>query len=124
MESYMHRGRPKKQEGDTLSSFLHAPESSLRERYAVTLDKNESLKELARLRRTCEIAAEEINKRIVPDEQKCLMCKKELPLGHKVAMMANLKDDATGIVTTHPICSLNCVREYNKVKMGMSELVK
>lgn len=102
--------------------FISSADAVVRERYARTLDKNEALSELARLRRICEMAAEEINTRLVPDESKCLMCGTELRPGQKVTMMANLKDEASGIVTTHPICSIECVRQYNRKRMGLAQI--
>lgn len=106
----------------TFTSFIHSPDSAIRNRYASELDKNEALAELGRLRRICEMAAEEINSRLVPDESKCMMCGRELSPGQKITMMANVKDDASGIITTHPICSIECVRQYNKRRMGLAQI--
>lgn len=110
--------------GMALSYFLHAPDTVLRDRYAHTLDKNEALKELARLRKICEIAAMEINQRLVPDESKCYICSRELPAGFKVCMMVNVRDDQTGTISTHPLCGIDCVKQWNRKKMGLAELVK
>lgn len=104
------------------TTFLHSPDTLVRARYSSTLDKNEALSELARLRRICEMAAEEINTRLIPDESKCMICGRELAPSQKVCMMANVKDEASGIVTTHPICSLECVRQYNKRRMGLAQV--
>lgn len=108
--------------GPTIDQFMRLPDDQIRHRYATFLNKNEALFELGRLRKISEIASTALNRRLVPDEAHCMICKVPLPIGHKVAMMVNLKDDNTGLITTHPLCSLNCVREYNKFKMGMAAI--
>ena len=115
---------PAGDDGPSLHYFLHAPDSVLRDRYRSGLDKDEALRELARLRKISDIAGTEINQRLVPDERTCLICKTTLPEGRKVTMMINVKDDATGTISTHPLCSIECVKQWNKVKMGLAELVK
>lgn len=108
----------------TLKDFLRTPIMQIRLRYRETLTKTEALEELAKIRAVSTIAAEEINQRLVPDEDECLVCKKILPLGTKVTQMVNVKDTDTGTSQTRVLCSINCVREWNRVKMGLAELVK
>lgn len=112
------------EDGPSLKQFLHASDKDYRERYRATLDKDQALDELARLRSISQIASEEINQRQIPDEDKCMICDKTIPRGMKVTQMVNVKDHASGTVTTKVLCSINCVREYNRNKMGLAELVK
>lgn len=108
----------------SLKQFLNGADKDYRIRYGTTLDKDQALGELARLRAIAQIASEEINQRQIPDEDECMVCKKVIPHGMKVTQMVNVKDYATGTVNTKVLCSIGCVREYNRTRVGLAELVK
>jgi CRISPR/Cas system-associated protein Cas10 (large subunit of type III CRISPR-Cas system) len=125
-------GRPPKQAeiveesvgGVTLEQFLDSPLPAIRKRYREELSKSESLEELARFRAICQAASEEINQRLIPDEDECAVCHRIIASGTKVPQMIQVKDQSTGIVQTKVLCSIGCIREYNRGKMGLAELVK
>jgi hypothetical protein len=112
------------QEGPMLSAFLHSTPAQVRLRYRETLTKSQALDELAKLRSVAQYAAEEINQRLVPDEEKCMICGVSIAAGVKVPQMVIVKDQATGTSQTKVLCSINCIREHNRNKMGLAELVK
>ena len=53
-----------------------------------------------------------------------MICHKDLAAGQKVPQMVIVRDPATGTVQTKVLCSIGCIREHNRMKMGLAELVK
>jgi hypothetical protein len=122
------RPKSKQEEPDhelTLEKFLyHSTPTAIRLRYREQLNKSDALQELAKLRTICQWAAEEINQRLVPDEEECMICGTKMAPGQKPAMMTIVKDPDTGTIQSRVLCKLECIREYNRTKMGLAELIK
>ena len=118
------RVRPVPDAEISLHVFLNALDKDYRDRYRNTLSKDEALIELARLRSIAQIASEEINQRQIPDEDECMICATKIAHGRKVTQMVNVRNPETGTIETKVLCSIECVRQYNRKKMGLAELVK
>lgn len=104
----------------SLSDFLATPPIKQRLRYREQLTKTQALEELAKLRAIAQLAAEEINQRLQPEEDECMQCGKIMPSGGKPIQMVIVRDAATGTAQTKVLCSIECVRQYNRGKMGLS----
>lgn len=121
------RGRPRIEENKpepSFSSFIHLEDARIRLRYRNQLDVQEALSELARIRRISELASEEINTRLQPKEDSCMICGSVIPKGRAPIQPVVQRDPGTGTIQTFYLCSVECVRQHNKRKMGLAELIK
>lgn len=110
-------------DGPSLTTFLSSAPAVWRDRYEkIPIDR--AIDELGLLRRISEMAAEVINRRTVPVEDKCHICGEKIPFNKAPVQRIAWRDHATGLDMGASICSVNCVREFNRKKMGMAELVK
>jgi hypothetical protein len=101
-----------------------ADETAIRTRYRETLTLEEALAELAQLRKLCEMAGYEINRRASPSGQKCASCGKLIVEGRTHTMTEPVRNPDTGLVTNNFYCSIICVQTRNKIKYGREELIK
>jgi hypothetical protein len=106
--------------GPTLAEFLATRDAALRLRYREQLTKTQALEELAQLRHISQMASEEINQRLQPEEDKCMVCLKPMPPGGKPIQMVIERDPATGTAQTKVLCSIACVQQRNKQRMGLA----
>jgi predicted nucleic acid-binding Zn ribbon protein len=109
--------------GLSLADFLALRPPEIKLRYSVELDKAHALQELSDLRRIAEQAAQEINNRLKPEEDKCVVCGKEIPPGTKFVGFVLIRDHATGTAEQKVVCSIPCQIEYNRQNRGRAALV-
>jgi hypothetical protein len=102
---------------------VRATEQATRE-YFREIPIDEAHQALAAIRKTSEIAAQEINQRLGTQGQFCKICKKPLPPNKPPALIAPIRDPATGTLSNEFYCSAYCVRERNRIKLGLAEDIK
>jgi hypothetical protein len=103
---------------------VKADEASVRSRYRTELELPAALAELAALRKTCEIAAGEINQRTDGSGQKCASCGSLMDGRRAPTMIEPVRDPATGTLSNNYYCSIICVQRRNLKKLGREELIK
>ena len=108
---------------------VKADEASVRSRYRPALYRVGKLpaalaEAQAALRKTCEIAAGEINQRTDGSGQKCASCGSLMDGRRAPTMIEPVRDPATGTLSNNYYCSIICVQRRNLKKLGREELIK
>jgi hypothetical protein len=107
----------------SLAAFLEWPDPQIRARYE-TLDLHKALDEHRHIRRIHDLAGKVLQERLRPEEDKCMICSAPIPEGRHGVQIKSWRDHSTGLLHSGVICSVTCVQEYNRQKLGLAELIK
>lgn len=86
-----------------------------------TIDKEEGMALLARMRKNCESAARALNQQITAssDTQKCAYCGGPKKPNRQWALIKPRRDPSSGIVTNQFFCDAFCVSNMNHKEQGV-----